>query len=243
MEEREKYWWYKTEWHKKTERALQLAGMSERTQECYIRAMRMLAEFSGKEPDLITEEELADYFLYRRNVTRWTGATMRICHAGIKFFYRNVLKREWDTLNLIKARREKTLPAVLSKEEVRHVLAEVTTPHNYACLATIYSCGLRLQEGLFLEVSDIDGERKMLHVHRGKGSKDRYVPLPEATYRLIRRYWATHRNPRFIFPAVGRGGIKGPVSTKPMSIEALQGAFRAARYAADIKKKESPSIP
>ena len=233
----EKYWWYKTQWHEKTVKALQLGGMSERTQECYVRAMRMLTEHCGKEPDLISEEELQDYFLYRKNVSLWSSATMRICYSGIKFFFLHVLVREWHVLDLIKAKREKKLPAVLAKEEVRMVLSGVTTFHNYAYLATVYSCGLRLQEGLFLEVSDIDGPRKMIHVHRGKGSKDRYVPLPEATYRLLRRYWVTHRNNKLIFPALGRGGINGPTSRKPMSIEAVQGAFRQAKYAVGIQKK------
>ena len=233
----EKYWWYETQWHGKAVKALQLGGMSERTQECYVRAMRMLVEHCGKEPDLISEEELQDYFLYRKNVSRWSPATMRICYSGVKFFFLHVLKREWHILDLIKAKREKKLPAVLAKEEVRMVLSEVTTIHNYVYLATVYSCGLRLQEGLFLEISDIDGQRNMIHVHRGKGSKDRYVPLPEATYRLLRRYWATHRNKRLIFPALGRGGINGPISERPMSIEAVQGAFRQAKFAARIQKK------
>lgn len=233
----EKYWWYETQWHGKAVKALQLGGMSERTQDCYVRAMRMLTEHCGKEPDLISEEELQDYFIFRKNVSGWSPATMRICYSGVKFFFRHVLKREWHVLDLIKAKREKRLPAVLAKEEVRMVLQEVTTVHNYVYLATVYSCGLRLQEGLFLEVSDIDGKRNMIHVHRGKGSKDRYVPLPEATYRLLRSYWATHRNKKLIFPALGRGGINGPKAERPMSIEAVQGAFRQAKYAAGIQKK------
>jgi len=99
--------------------------------------------------------------------------------------------------------------------------------------STVYSCGLpvgrhglRLQEGLFLQVSDIDGARKFIHVHRGKGAKDRYVPLPETTYLLLRSYWSTHRNQKLIFPASGRGQNPGPRSETPMSIESVQGAFR-----------------
>jgi len=64
-----------------------------------------------------------------------------------------------------------------------------------------------------------------------------YVPLPESTYQLLRRHWATHRNPRLIFPAVGRGGQDGPNSSIPMSIEAVQGALRKAKLAAGIQKK------
>ena len=77
----------------------------------------------------------------------------------------------------------------------------------------------------------------MIHIHRGKGAKDRYVPLPESTYALLRRYWTTHRNKRLIFPAVGRGGVNGPTSELPMSIEGVQGALRRAKVVAGINKK------
>ena len=126
---------------------------------------------------------------------------------------------------------------MLSREEVKKVLSKVTTFHNYVYLMTVYTCGLRLQEGLFLEVADIDGPRKMIHIHRGKGAKDRYVPLPEFTYALLRRYWVTHRNPRLIFPAVGRGQQKAPISQEPMSIDGVQGAFRRAKFDAAINKR------
>ena len=233
----EKYWWYNTDWHQKTVKALKIAGMSERTQGCYTRAMRMLVEHFNKTPDLISEEELIDYFVFRRDETKWSPATIRICYSGIKFFFTNVLQQPWHVFNYAKPQREKRLPDVLTKEEIRTIFAQVRPFHNYAYLMTIYTCGLRLQEGLFLQVSDIDGPRKMIHVHRGKGAKDRYVPLPEATYQLLRRYWLTHRNPKLIFPAVGRGGQNGPTASTPMSIEGVQGAFRKAKFAAGIHKR------
>jgi len=234
-----KYWWFETEWHQKMVKALQVAGMCERTQETYVRAMRKLTEFCNKTPDKITEEELIDYFIQRQEVTEWSPATMRICYSGIKFFFINVLKRKWHTLKLAKAKREKRLPSILSREEVKKIFSLVNTFHNYAYLQTVYSCGLRLQEGLFLQVSDIDGKRNMIHVHRGKGARHRYVPLPRATYHLLREYWLTHRNKELIFPAVGRGHNKGPVSKIPMSIEGVQGAFRRAKFEAGIQKRAS----
>ncbi|MEA2082865.1 MAG: site-specific integrase [Thermodesulfobacteriota bacterium] len=233
----EKYWWYKTDWHQKTLKALKVAGMGERTQECYTRAMRMLVEHFNKTPDLITEDELIDYFVFRRDETRWSPATIRICYSGIKFFFANVLQKPWHVFSYAKSQREKRLPSVLSKEEIRTVFAKVRPFHNYAYLMTVYTCGLRLQEGLYLEVSDIDGQRNMVHVHRGKGAKDRYVPLPESTYALLRRYRLTHRHKRLIFPAMGRGGQDGPTAERPMSIEGVQGAFRKAEFAASIRKK------
>ena len=80
-----------TDWYEKSMRALQLAGLGERTQQCYTRSVRLLVEFFDKTPDAISETELQDYFLYRINVTGWAPGTMRICHAGVKFFFTNVL--------------------------------------------------------------------------------------------------------------------------------------------------------
>jgi site-specific recombinase XerD len=218
-------------------KALQLNGKGERTQEAYARALRMLVEFYGKSPDLITEEELQNYFLHRKNTDHWSPNTMRICYCGIRFFYEHVLQRNWHILSILRAQNERRLPAVLSVEEVRGILARVKTFQNYAYLSTVYSCGLRLHEGLHLEVSDIDSTRMMIHVHRGKGAKDRYVPLPQPTLHLLRRYWVTHRHPRLLFPALGRNGKGAKEAQTPMAKSSVQGAFRRAKDDAGIRKK------
>ena len=145
-----------TNWHENTTKALQLNGKGERTQQAYARAVRMLSEFYAKTPDLISEEELQEYFLHRKNVNKWSPNTMRICYCTIRFFFENVLRRDWHILGLLRAQNERRLPAVLSREEVRRILACVKTPQNHAFLITAYSCGLRLQEAMYLEVSDID---------------------------------------------------------------------------------------
>jgi hypothetical protein len=91
------------DYYQRSMKALQLAGMSDRTQESYTRSIRMLVDFYGKTPDRITETGLEYYFLHRRNVDKWSPATMRICYSGIKFFFINVLKRDWHTLSLMYA--------------------------------------------------------------------------------------------------------------------------------------------
>ena len=225
-------------WYQSMVNTLQLNGKGERTQQAYTRAVRMLAQFHGKSPDLLSEEELSDYFLHRKNVSRWSPKTMRICYCGIRFFYEKVLARDWHILGILRAQREHRLPPVLSQEEVPRVLGCVHTFHNRAFLTTVYSCGLRLQEALYLEVSDIDSSRRMIHVHRGKGAKDRYVPLPDSTLKMLRRYWITHRNPRLIFPALGRGHNRAQSSETPMAKSSVQGAFRQATLEAGIRKKD-----
>jgi len=226
-----------TDWSERMTKTLQLNGKGERTQESYVRTVRMLTEFYHKTPDAVTEDELREYFLHRKNVNMWAPKTMRICYCGIRFFYTNVLQHDWHIFNILRAQTEHRLPAVLSEEEVRKILSCVNTPHNYAYLTTVYSCGLRLHEGLHLEVSDIDSTRRMLHVHRGKGAKDRYVPLPDATIDVLRRHWKTHRHPHLIFPAIGRNRKQASSTTLTMAKSSVQGAFRRAKKLAGITKK------
>ena len=72
--------------------------------------------------------------------------------------------------------------------------------YHKICLKTIYSLGLRLQEGTNLQVNDIDSDRMFVHVHKGKGAKDIFIPLPKATLNFLRKFWITHRNPNLLFP-------------------------------------------
>ena len=218
---------------------LQLKGMGERTQQMYVRAVRQLSEHYNKSPDKITEEELRDYFLYTKNIKKWARSTSTIAICGIKFFYENSLKRDWTTLTFVRAKREKKLPVILSKEEVRTILKNVRLLRYRVCLTTIYSCGLRLQEGTHLQVPDIDSARGLIHVHCGKGAKDRYVPLPHRTLELLREQWKSHRNPVWIFPAPGRGGISMPTATEPMPRSSVQIVFKETLKKSGISKRAS----
>jgi integrase len=129
------------------------------------------------------------------------------------------------------------LPDVLSIDEVRRLIDAVRTPHNKAFFWTVYSLGLRLQEALNLQVGDIDSARMVVHVHRGKGAKDRYVPLPPRTLTVLRRYWATHRHPVWLFPAIGRGQEQASSATEPMARSSVHGAMKRVVRDLGIKKK------
>ena len=138
---------------------LQLKGMSERTQEMYVRAVRQLAEHYRKAPDRLSEEDLRRYFLFLKNVKHYSRTASTIALCGIKFFYEQTLKCPWPTLTFVRAAREKKLPVVLSLAEVRCVLHTIRLPRYRVCLTTIYACGLRLQEGTHLQVPDVDQDR------------------------------------------------------------------------------------
>lgn len=217
---------------------MQLRGFSARTQECYAAAVGQLAQHFHTSPDLLTEEHLRQYFLYLANEKKVARATATIALCGIKFFYEQTLQRQWPTLQLIRPPREKKLPVVLGREEVRRALGAVRLPVYRVCLTTIYAGGLRLLEGAHLQVPDIDSARMLFHIH-GKGKKDRYVPLPEPTLQMLRAYWRTHRSPLWLFPAPTRHGLKHSLAHNggPVTRSSLQSAFRRALRQSGIVKR------
>jgi integrase/recombinase XerD len=214
--------------------ALQRSGKGERTPQSSVREVRLLAPFYRKSPDRIAALALQRYFRHRKNVAGLAPAAMRLCDSGIRFFSQHVLQRDWHTLSLMRAPTAHRLPAVLSVEEVRRLLASATPFHNQVSFTTVYSLGLRLPAALFLQVSDIDGPRLQVHVHRGKGAKDRYVPLPAETLALLRTSWTTPRHPTWLFPATGRDHTQGPTAASPLRRPSVQGALRTAKHRAGI---------
>ena len=218
---------------------MQLWGLSTRTQESYIQAVRQLAKYYHKSPDQISEEELRQYFLYLKNVRRVSRSTCTIALCGIKFFYEHTLKQEWHTFELIRPPHEKKLPVVLSVEEVGRILRCVHHERYRVCLTTIYACGLRLLEGVHLQVKEIDSQRKMLHIYQGKGDKDRYVPLPDVSLEMLRQHWRTHRNRVWLFPALHAARIgwsDAGQADGPMNESCVQKAFRGALAQSRVHK-------
>ncbi len=215
---------------------LKLQGYSESTQTLYTNAVRQLCEHFGKFPGQITDEDLRQYFLYGHDVKKWSRSTSTVALCGIKFFFETTIKRPWPTLQLIRPGRDKKLPVVLSRGEVRDVLNLIRLPGYKACLTTIYSCGLRLSEGIRLKVEDIDSARGFLNIRGSKGNKDRNVPLPQRTLALLRVHWSTHGNKVWLFPSTDKGS-SAFTATKPVSKSSVQSAFRKAVTSANTNKK------
>jgi integrase/recombinase XerD len=219
---------------------LQLKGLSQKTIDMYTRAVRQLTNHYHKSPEKISDEELRQYFLYNKKVRKWSRVASTISLCGIKYFYTLTLKRDWTSLKFIRPEKEKKLPAILSREEVKAILDRVEFPHHRACLKVIYSLGLRIGEGTGLKVSDIDSKRMFVHIRMAKGNKDRYIPLPQRTLDILRAFYKMHRNPVWIFPAPGRGAHNlMPTADYPIPISSIQIAFRDAMKAAGIHKKVS----
>lgn len=206
---------------------LKLNGKSTRTQQSYCRAVRKFAEYLDHSPEQATEDQLRDYLLYLVDSKKWKGSTVNVAQQALKLFFRITCPRDWSTLKLTRVQVEQKLPVVLSIGEVHTLLKLIEKPSMRCYFTVVYAMGLRLQESLNLQVADIDSKRMLVHVHRGKGAKDRLVPLPQSTLEDLRRYWATHRNPVWIFPAEGRNHKLAPTADRPMSESSVQDVIKA----------------
>ena len=217
---------------------LQVAGLSDRHPGAYLRAVRMLADHYHTPPDRLSEAQVRDYLLHLKDDRHFAANSLAIAYAGIKFFYSRTIPRDWTTLRRLRVPREHRLPDVLSIDEVRRLIAAVRTPHNRTYFQAVYSLGLRLGEGLHLQVGDIDSARMMVHVRHGKGGKDRFVPLPSTTLKALREYWATHRHPTYLFPATGRDHRQAAAADRPMERPSVQGALRRVVRELGLRKSD-----
>ncbi len=218
---------------------LHLAGFSSRTHDGYLRAVRQLADFCEMPPDKITEDSLRRFFLHLKNERHFAYGSMRVAFSGIKFFYLRSCRRDWETLATMKLQNSKTLPEVLTIKQVHRIIDACTTMRIAVYFWTVYSMGLRLEEALNLQTGDLDAARGFVHVHRGKGAKDRYVPLPSSTLCWLRCYWLTHRHPRLLFPAEGRNHKSAPTAKTPMRTSTVQKVMKKIVDEIDFGKKVS----
>jgi len=205
---------------------MQLAGYKERTHESYLRAVRKFAQWLHKAPDRASENDLRRSLLFIKNDQQWEANSLKVAYSGLKFFYSHTCPREWPTLRKLRVPKQLKLPTVLTIAEVDQLIGTVRKPALKCFFWTVYSLGLRLQEALHLQVSDIDAGRMLVHVHRGKGHKDRLIPLPPKTLHLLRAHWTTHRHPQWLFPCEGRNHRQAPTAPRPMAEGTVQDCIK-----------------
>lgn len=209
---------------------MQLHGLADRTQESYVSAVHHLARYYNRSPDRLSPEELRHFFLHLIKEKQVARSTVTVHLCGIKFFFEKTLGRQMPVLELVRPKRRKKLPAVLSIEEVRRILSLLTNPTARMALTMIYSCGLRLSEGTHLQTWDVDADRRTVKV-TGKGGKDRYVPLARRPLALLRGYQKEHPSATWLFA--------GKNKDRPFSNATLQKAFKAALKQAGVQKHAS----
>ena len=214
---------------------LKLKGLQPKTIDAYERAIRRIGEYFDYEINNLSEQSVIDYFADLIKTHSWS--TVKLDLYGLKFFYQHVLKKPWVHVDLISPPKAKRLPDIVTVDEAAR-LFEATHKLSYRVFFfTLYSLGLRLGEGLSLEVGDIDAQRQRVHIRDAKGNKDRFVPLPVMTLEVLRRFWSVHRNPTLLFPN-RKGGLKGShCATTPLDRGGVQATMSKVVQACGIKKR------
>ncbi|MBK9395648.1 MAG: site-specific integrase [Uliginosibacterium sp.] len=214
---------------------LKLKGLQPKTIEAYSRAIRRVGDYFDQRIDDLTETQLTDYF--SDLVASHSWSTVKLDLYGLKFYYAHVLRKPWVAPGLIKPPKTQRLPDIVTVEEAQRLFAATRVISYRVFYFTLYSLGLRLGEGLRLQVGDIDAVRGRVHIRNAKGNRDRLVPLPQATHQLLRRFWSVHRNPVLLFPN-RQGGLKGAASaTTPMDRGGVQTTLHKVITTCGLKKR------
>lgn len=219
---------------------LKLKGLQPKTIEAYARAMRRIGAYFDYRVEALSEAQLVAYFTDLLESHSWSAVKLDL--YGLKFFYTHVLHKPWANLDLIKPPKAQRLPDIVTVEEAQQLVCATRTLSYRVFYFTLYSLGLRLGEGLRLQVGDIDSSRWRVHIRDAKGNKDRFVPLPETTLDLLRRFWSIHRHPLLLFPN-RRGGLKGAChATTPLDRGGVQVTLRQVAAACGLKKRSHPTV-
>lgn len=214
---------------------LKLKGLQPKTIDAYSRAIRRLGEYFDRQIDDLTEAQLTDYFSDLIETHSWSAVKLDL--YGLKFYTIHVLRKPWAMPQLIKPPKTQRLPDIVTVDEAQQLFAATRVLSYRVFYFTLYSLGLRLGEGLALKVGDIDATRRRVQVRDGKGNRDRFVPLPEATLVALRRFWQLHRHPELLFPN-RHGGLKGAQSANsPLDRGGVQTTLRQVALDCGLKKR------
>jgi site-specific recombinase XerD len=216
---------------------LQRRNYSPSTTRGYILAVRQFADYFGKSPEKMGAEEIRRFQLYLLNEKKLAPGTVETRMAALRFLYKKTLKRRdlaYD--DLIFPKTPQKLPLVLSQEEVKRLIEAAPNLLYRTLLLLLYGTGMRRTEASLLKVSDIDSQRRVIHIRRGKGSRDRDVPLTPKLLEALRQYWRWKKPRVYLFPSTpGHRGVEQPISD-----ETVWYACHRAAAKAGIKKPIGP---
>lgn len=221
--------------YERHKRSLKLQGKAKKTIDSYARAVRRVSAYFDCCPDKLIPEQLEEYFADLVESHSWS--TVKIDRLGLQHFWKFVLKKEWKWVDIVKPPRVKTIPDILTPAEIEQIIGATRKLRYRVFLLTTYSMGLRLGETLSLQVGDIDADRKLVHIRRGKGHKDRLVPLPDLTLTGLRELWKRHRNSKLLFPNANGSPETIRNAVTPMDRGGVQKAMKQVVAECGIKKK------
>ena len=213
---------------------LKLRGMQPKTIEAYSHGVRRAAAHFDYCIDELCKDQLTDYFALILDQLSWS--TLKHDLYGLKFYYAYVLDKPWPGAELTKAPKVSRLPDIVTVPQMQRIVDATRVLSYKVFFFTLYSMGLRLGEGLQLQVGDLDAERMRVHVRDAKGNRDRLVPLPARTLEVLREFWSVHRNPVLMFPSRQKGLKGASAATTYMDRGGVQQALRKVTGQIGIKK-------
>lgn len=208
---------------------LRLKGYSFKTCKAYVGHVNRFVNYCGKSPNELNEEDINDYILYLFDELKVSFATIDQAISSIKFLYIELLCKPKVVENIRRPKKEYKLPSILSQYEIARIFDTVKNYKHKAILMIIYSAGLRLGEAVALGVNDIDSKRQLIHIRKGKGSKDRYTLLSDVALDALREYYKMYCPRIWLFP--------GENPEKHLTERSVQKIFEKACKEAGIKKK------
>ena len=214
---------------------MQLRNLASATQRNYVASVAGFAKYFNRSPEVLDIEAVRQYQLYLLNERKLSAESVNQYISSVKFLYLNTLEMPWTSEYFPRVKRPSTLPVVLSAEEVMHFFDNIPSLKYRAALMTCYGAGLRVSEAVALKISDIDSQRMLLRVEKGKGGKDRYTMLSPRLLEVLRRYFKAGFRPNSFQP----GDYLFPSwrSQRHLCPASLQLACREATARAGIRKR------
>jgi integrase/recombinase XerD len=212
---------------------------AESTIRSYLHTIEDFRRYAQKRLDHLGPDDIRRYQVYLREERKLDIGTASNYVAALRFFYVKTLKRpsmKEDLPYPLGAKHKRRLPTILSQEEVSRLIDSSKNLFHYAMLLTIYSAGLRRSELCRLKVANIDGQRMMLRIERGKGDVDREIPISRKLVETLREYWRWMRPQTYMFP----GTVDGWRADKPITSKVVWEAVQHAARRAGIEKRVSP---
>jgi integrase/recombinase XerD len=205
-----------------------LRNYSANTIRSYASVVANFARHFDTRPDRLGPEHVREFLLHLLKERHLSISHYNKTRCASQFFYKHTLGRKSPLENLGRVKQPRTLPVVLSADEVTRFFAAITNIKHRAILMTAYAAGLRVSEVTPLRVTDIDSQRMVILI-RGKGSKDRFVMLSPCLLPVLRQYWKATRPGKYLFP--------GAHANRPISADAVHDACRRARRNAGLGKR------
>jgi site-specific recombinase XerD len=210
---------------------LQLRNRSPKTIDCYVGHLARFSRYFGRSPEYLGSEETRQYQLHLlKKKLSWSSFNQSVC--ALRFLYGTTLGRADYIERLPYGRRPKRLPVVLDRQEVLELLSCVRLRKHRMILTTMYATGMRVDEAVHLGIADIDSLRMTILVARGKGNKQRLVPLTPTLLTELRTWWLEHRNSAWLFP--------GSRPDRPLTTSTVQRACQMAVSRTGLKKAATP---